>query len=278
MKRIGMVRELMFYHSREPCEIQNALASYRDRTTAWVLHVDPFERKVFGIEMPLFPKGHIRVGEEDVEEVSRHVIWASTDNAFARAWPIEPGSVKTVPICEDLETGYYIGCTHLVEKGGSERAAREPGFYLNETFFSGHVMVVTGREIVDVRGGPGRKKTTLDMHVDLRHDDMVVEGGDLLAKIEWISVAQVKAVRRKVQENLRDLEILATRSRSNNVTLLIDECTMSDRVEAAATCWNCQAARSALKKCSVCKAAYYCDAACQKAHWRSHKRTCSLPS
>jgi hypothetical protein len=44
-------------------------------------------------------------------------------------------------------------------------------------------------------------------------------------------------------------------------------------VEPAAPCSHCGAA-AAPSACSGCKSAFYCAAACQKAHWRVHKAPC----
>jgi hypothetical protein len=32
------------------------------------------------------------------------------------------------------------------------------------------------------------------------------------------------------------------------------------------------------RKCSGCRSAYYCDAACQKQHWPQHKLVCQIPT
>jgi hypothetical protein len=46
----------------------------------------------------------------------------------------------------------------------------------------------------------------------------------------------------------------------------------------ASACANCGAAAGApgvrLKRCSRCGRAWYCDAQCQRAHWRRHKAEC----
>ncbi len=41
-------------------------------------------------------------------------------------------------------------------------------------------------------------------------------------------------------------------------------------------CYGCEELFpvAALKKCSVCEAAYYCGAECQKADWKAHKKEC----
>jgi len=41
-----------------------------------------------------------------------------------------------------------------------------------------------------------------------------------------------------------------------------------------ASCAHCGKQRKALKRCSVCRRAWYCGAECQKAGWKKHKRTC----
>ena len=40
-------------------------------------------------------------------------------------------------------------------------------------------------------------------------------------------------------------------------------------------CWSCGATGVPLKKCSVCAAAAYCGAVCQKADWKAHKGQCA---
>ena len=40
------------------------------------------------------------------------------------------------------------------------------------------------------------------------------------------------------------------------------------------TCAACGKQQLQMLKCSRCKAAFYCDAACQKRHWREHKAAC----
>jgi hypothetical protein len=44
--------------------------------------------------------------------------------------------------------------------------------------------------------------------------------------------------------------------------------------EAHRICAACGAKRLQMLRCSRCKAAFYCDAACQKRHWREHKAAC----
>ena len=40
-----------------------------------------------------------------------------------------------------------------------------------------------------------------------------------------------------------------------------------------ASCAYCGKQRDALKRCPVCKQAWYCGAQCQKAGWNKHKKT-----
>lgn len=42
-------------------------------------------------------------------------------------------------------------------------------------------------------------------------------------------------------------------------------------------CANCNAACDKPLRCSICKAASYCNAKCQKEDWRFHKRNCKKP-
>lgn len=39
-------------------------------------------------------------------------------------------------------------------------------------------------------------------------------------------------------------------------------------------CANCRMAKPSLMKCSRCQRVKYCDRACQKAHWPTHKQDC----
>ena len=42
------------------------------------------------------------------------------------------------------------------------------------------------------------------------------------------------------------------------------------------SCWSCGAEGCGLKKCSRCRRASYCSAACQSAHWREHRAECGV--
>jgi len=46
---------------------------------------------------------------------------------------------------------------------------------------------------------------------------------------------------------------------------------------SAGSCAHCGKQGVGFQRCSVCKAASYCGAACQKAGWKRHKRTCAPP-
>ena len=41
-----------------------------------------------------------------------------------------------------------------------------------------------------------------------------------------------------------------------------------------AACGKAPAVGSSLKRCNACHAVYYCNHACQKAHWKAHKKQC----
>jgi len=43
------------------------------------------------------------------------------------------------------------------------------------------------------------------------------------------------------------------------------------------SCAHCGKPGRALKRCSICKRAWYCGAACQNAAWKRHKKTCAPP-
>ena len=46
---------------------------------------------------------------------------------------------------------------------------------------------------------------------------------------------------------------------------------------SAPRCSHCGKQRATLKRCSVCKQASYCGAACQNAGWKKHEKTCAPP-
>ena len=43
-----------------------------------------------------------------------------------------------------------------------------------------------------------------------------------------------------------------------------------------ATCDHCGKGGRNLKKCSACRVHYFCNATCQRAGWKKHKRICKL--
>jgi splicing suppressor protein 51 len=43
-------------------------------------------------------------------------------------------------------------------------------------------------------------------------------------------------------------------------------------------CGQCNKASASLKRCAKCHTVSYCDRVCQKAHWKTHKKTCALPA
>jgi hypothetical protein len=43
------------------------------------------------------------------------------------------------------------------------------------------------------------------------------------------------------------------------------------------SCVQCGKQGTGFKRCSVCKQAYYCGAACQNANWKRHKKSCTPP-
>jgi hypothetical protein len=44
---------------------------------------------------------------------------------------------------------------------------------------------------------------------------------------------------------------------------------------SAGSCAHCGKQGVALKRCARCKEVSYCGAACQKAGWKGHKKTCA---
>ena len=48
-------------------------------------------------------------------------------------------------------------------------------------------------------------------------------------------------------------------------------------LELKGSCAHCEKPGTAMKRCSICKEAWYCGAACQKANWKQHKKTCAKP-
>jgi hypothetical protein len=55
---------------------------------------------------------------------------------------------------------------------------------------------------------------------------------------------------------------------------MADALAMAITTELKASCSHCGKEREELKRCSVCKHASYCGAACQNAAWKKHKKTC----
>ena len=51
-------------------------------------------------------------------------------------------------------------------------------------------------------------------------------------------------------------------SQSNSITM------------STPTCAQCNTAAADLKRCSHCQYVFYCNKACQKAHWKQHKHAC----
>lgn len=49
-----------------------------------------------------------------------------------------------------------------------------------------------------------------------------------------------------------------------------------DAISAVIRCANCNSMQEEMKRCSRCKMVLYCDAICQKAHWKQHKKICSV--
>ena len=54
-------------------------------------------------------------------------------------------------------------------------------------------------------------------------------------------------------------------------------CTAPAMASSAASCAQCGKEGVGFKRCSVCKDAWYCGAACQNANWKRHKKDCSPP-
>ena len=54
-------------------------------------------------------------------------------------------------------------------------------------------------------------------------------------------------------------------------------CPAPAMADSAASCAHCGKEGAGFKRCSVCKEAWYCGAACQKANWKGHKKTCAPP-
>ena len=43
-------------------------------------------------------------------------------------------------------------------------------------------------------------------------------------------------------------------------------------------CLNCGSSFEGLRRCGKCKAAYFCNAACQREVWKEHCKTCVAPA
>ena len=48
--------------------------------------------------------------------------------------------------------------------------------------------------------------------------------------------------------------------------------------EEGKRCLNCDASFEGLRRCGKCKAAYFCNAACQRVVWKEHCKTCVAPA
>jgi hypothetical protein len=96
-----------------------------------------------------------------------------------------------------------------------------------------------------------------------------------LEGLQWLNVKEVKAGRaafREASASAMDSVDLA------NVHYILQHGTIEKLpTDRAATCFACGKHEAALLKCERCRAAYYCDAACQKAHWKDHKGGCRPP-
>jgi len=47
-----------------------------------------------------------------------------------------------------------------------------------------------------------------------------------------------------------------------------------DEKKGAKICASCAEIKESMQRCTRCKAAYYCNATCQLAHWQVHKQPC----
>eukprot|EP00928_Gymnodinium_smaydae_P017427 TRINITY_DN16659_c0_g2_i1.p1 TRINITY_DN16659_c0_g2~~TRINITY_DN16659_c0_g2_i1.p1 ORF type:complete len:380 (+),score=47.86 TRINITY_DN16659_c0_g2_i1:43-1140(+) len=87
-----------------------------------------------------------------------------------------------------------------------------------------------------------------------------------------------KAPTAKTLQRLKDSEILQMIKKACAQSD-IDTLACEDRQRVALRiCAKCEVSEPALgdfQKCSRCHAVYYCSAACQKAHWKAHKATCT---
>ena len=48
----------------------------------------------------------------------------------------------------------------------------------------------------------------------------------------------------------------------------------TDEKKGAKICASCAEIKESMQRCTRCKAAYYCNATCQLAHWQVHKQPC----
>lgn len=67
--------------------------------------------------------------------------------------------------------------------------------------------------------------------------------------------------------------ILSNHLVSTEINTILDQLCRPANVARASTCMVC-GATGPISKCSRCKVAFYCSAACQKEHWMHHKKTC----
>jgi len=75
-------------------------------------------------------------------------------------------------------------------------------------------------------------------------------------------------------KNLKDLKDLICVLLGQDLTMAEALALAIQTLELKARCSHCGKEFAELKRCSVCKHASYCGAACQNAAWKKHKKTC----
>lgn len=76
--------------------------------------------------------------------------------------------------------------------------------------------------------------------------------------------------------DLEDRDGLSPRKALNSIPQLLKAVTEvdHDRAIAASKCSACRAV-GARSRCLGCRSVFYCNATCQRAHWKRHKKTCA---
>jgi hypothetical protein len=72
---------------------------------------------------------------------------------------------------------------------------------------------------------------------------------------------------------MRVVELLIADARTFDVGVTIPADVQAVVGEGLRVCEEC-GMRARCKKCAICKAAWFCNADCQRKAWKAHKKTC----